>query len=188
MDIKKTTNIALLVALSLILMVTISVPLFQPFLIYEPGDVPILIITFLYGPISALGATFLLSVLMALFTGLGGPFGAIMHFLATGVLVSIAGYIYQRNHTLRGAVYGLICGSIAMTGVMAIANLILNPIFYGIPFQKVRDLLLPAIIPFNIVKSCANSGITVIIYKKLADFLRDEGLIYSANENTSYWK
>ncbi len=181
MDTKKITNIALLMALSLILMVTISIPLFQPFLIYEPGDVPILIITFLYGPTSALGATFILAVLMALFTGLGGPFGAVMHFLATGTLVGIAGYIYQQRHDLKGALLGLSIGSLAMTGVMSIANVILNPIFYGIPSQKVIKLLLPAIIPFNLIKSFGNSGITFLVYKKLANFLRKRGLLYSTS-------
>jgi riboflavin transporter FmnP len=181
MDTKKLANVALLMTLSLALMLTISVPLFQPFLIYEPGDVPILIITFLYGPSAALGATFILSILMALFTGLGGPFGAVMHFLATGVLVGIAGYIYRKNHDLKGAIIGLLCGSLSMTGVMAVANLILNPIFYGIPRAQVLKLLVPEIIPFNIIKSVANSGITLLVYKKLANFLREKGLIHSVD-------
>jgi riboflavin transporter FmnP len=181
MDTRKITNMGILVAMSLILMLTFRFPLFQPFLIYEAGDIPILIISFLYGPLSALGATLVLSILMALFTGLGGPFGAFMHFLATGVLVGVAGYFYKRYHTVKGAIIGLILGSFAMTVVMAVANLLLNPIFYGIPREEVMKLLLPGIIPFNITKSFINSGITILVYKKLANFLRSKGLLYSVD-------
>ena len=179
MDIKKITNIGVLVGLSLILMLTIRFPLFLPFLIYEPGDIPILIVAFLYGPLPALGATFILSVLMAALTGLGGPFGAFMHFLATGLLVGVAGYVYKKNHTRKGAVLGLAAGSIAMTAVMAVANILLNPIFYGIPYEQTISMLLPGIIPFNITKAVINSVLTVLVYKKIAEFLRRKGLLTS---------
>ncbi len=179
MDVKKITNIGVLIGLSLILMLTIRFPLFLPFLIYEPGDIPILIIAFLYGPMSALGATFVLSVLMAALTGLGGPFGAFMHFLATGVLVGVAGYVYKKYHTKRGALLGLAAGSVAMTGVMAVANVLLNPIFYGIPYERTINMLLPGIIPFNLTKAIINSLLTVLVYKKIADFLRSKGLLTS---------
>ncbi len=184
MDVKKITNIAILAALSLLLMISFRFPLFLPFLIYEAGDIPILIIAFLYGPLPAIGATFLLSVLMAVFTGLGGPFGAVMHFIATGVFVGVAGYIYQRYHSKQGAVIGLISGSIAMTAIMAGANLVLNPIFYGIPRQQVKQMMLPGIIPFNLTKAFLNSGLTILVYKKLANFLREKGLISSLETNS----
>ena len=183
MDIKKITNIGVLIGLSLILMLTIRFPLFLPFLIYEPGDIPILIIAFLYGPMPALGATFVLSVLMAALTGLGGPFGAFMHFLATGVLVGVSGYIYKQYHTKKGAIIGLTFGSLAMTAVMAGANILLNPIFYGIPYEQTISMLLPGIIPFNITKAAFNSILTVLVYKKIANFLRRKGLLTSLDNN-----
>ena len=179
MDIKKIANIGVLIGLSLILMLTIRFPLFLPFLIYEPGDIPILIIAFLYGPMPALGATFVLSVLMAALTGLGGPFGAFMHFLATGVLVGVAGYIYKQYHTKKGAIIGLTFGSLAMTAIMAGANILLNPIFYGIPYEQTISMLLPGIIPFNITKAAFNSILTALVYKKIANFLRRKGLLTS---------
>ncbi len=183
MDIKKIANIGVLIGLSLILMLTIRFPLFLPFLIYEPGDIPILIIAFLYGPMPALGATFVLSVLMAALTGLGGPFGAFMHFLATGVLVGVAGYIYKQYHTKKGAIIGLTFGSLAMTAVMAGANILLNPIFYGIPYEQTISMLLPGIIPFNITKAAFNSILTALVYKKIANFLRRKGLLTSLDNN-----
>ncbi|HKL75584.1 MAG TPA: ECF transporter S component [Halanaerobiales bacterium] len=179
MDIKKITNIGVLSALSFILMITIRFPLFLPFLIYEPGDIPILIISFLYGPVPALISTALLSVFMALFTGLGGPFGAVMHFIATGTLVATAGFVYKKYHSKKGAILGLIAGSISMTLIMSLANVFLNPIFYGIPKEKTINMLLPGIIPFNLTKAFINSGITVFLYKKIAEFLREKGILTS---------
>ena len=179
MDIKKITNIGVMSALSFILMLTVRFPLFLPFLIYEPGDIPILIISFLYGPLPALIATAILSIFMALFTGLGGAFGAFMHFIATGTLVATAGFIYKKYHSRKGAVVSLLIGSLSMTALMAVANILLNPIFYGIPHEQTMKMLLPGIIPFNLTKALINSGITVFVYKKIADFLREKGLLNS---------
>jgi riboflavin transporter FmnP len=177
MDVKKITNVGVLSALSFILMLTVRFPLFLPFLIYEPGDIPILIIAFLYGPVPALIATAILSIFMALFTGLGGAFGAFMHMLATGVFAGLAGYIYKKYHNRKGAVIGLITGSVVMTIVMVFANISLNTVFYGIPREQTIKMLLPGIIPFNLMKGLINSGITIFVYKKIANFLREKGLL-----------
>jgi riboflavin transporter len=181
MDVKRLTNIGVLMALSLVMMILIKFPIIpaMPFLLYEPGDIPILIISFLYGPVSGIVSTLVLSVLMALITGLGGPYGALMHFLATGTFVGIAGYIYSVKHTRNGAIMGLIGGSLAMTGIMIPANLIITPIYLGASYQQVLKLLVPGIIPFNLAKSLINSGLTILVYKKLANFLREKGLIKS---------
>jgi riboflavin transporter FmnP len=104
-----------------------------------------------------------------------------MHFLATGVFASTAGYFYQQHHNRMGAIKGLIIGSIAMTAVMAVANLVFNPIFYGIPREQVLQMMLPGILPFNLTKALINSAITVLIYKKLANFLRNKGLLKQIN-------
>ncbi len=185
MDLKKVTNIGILSALSLLMMIFIKFPIIPaaPFLLYEPGDLPILIIGFIYGPIAGITASLLLSILMAVFVGLGGPFGAFMHFLATGTLVATASYIYKKRHNQKGAIIGLLAGSIVMTVIMVIANIILNPIFYGIPQEEVLKLLVPAIIPFNIMKAFINSGLTLLVYKRLANFLRERGLMYSSVNN-----
>ena len=68
-----------------------------------------------------------------------------------------------------------------MTAVMAGANLVLNPIFYGIPREQVLQMMLPGIIPFNLTKAVINSITTVLIYKKLAEFLRNNGLLKQIN-------
>lgn len=187
MNIKKLSNIGVMTALSVIMMILIKFPIIptMPFLLYEPGDIPILVISFLYGPVPAIISTMISSVMMAIFTGLGGPYGALMHFLATGAFVGVAGLIYRRYHTKKGAIYGLLAGTLAMTAIMIPANLVITPIYLGATRQQVMQLLVPGIIPFNLSKALINSSLTIIVYKKLANFLRDKGLIksYSATGN-----
>ena len=149
---------AMLVALSLILVMLINFPILPaiPFMKYDPADIPILIGSFLFGPMGGVILTAIVSILQGLFiSGDGGPIGIVMHFLATGTFAFIAGFIYQRTKTKRSAVVGLICGALSMTCVMVICNLLLTPIFLGAPMEKVIELLLPAIIPFNI-KFCTS--------------------------------
>lgn len=174
MKIKILTNMAMLVALSLVLVLLINFPILPavPFMKYDPADIPILIGSFLFGPIGGIILTAIVAIMQGLFiSGDGGIIGIIMHFLATGTFVFIAGYIYQRTRTKQAAIVGLIFGALSMTIIMVICNLILTPIFLGAPMEKVIELLLPAIIPFNLIKASINAIITYFIYKPISRFV-----------------
>ncbi|MCL4514836.1 MAG: ECF transporter S component [Firmicutes bacterium] len=171
-NVRKVAILAMMVALSLLLIMFVKVPLFANFLIYEPGDVPILIVGFMFGPAMGIVASLIVAVAMALFTGLGGPFGAFMHFLATGTMVGLAGSVYRLRRTKGGAMLGMLAGGLTMAAIMVVANLLLDPIFYGMPREAVLPLLAPAIIPFNLAKAGINSVVTFVLYKRTATFLR----------------
>ena len=160
MKIKILTNMAMLVALSLILVMLINFPILPavPFMKYDPADIPILIGSFLFGPMGGVILTAIVSILQGL-------------FISGGTFAFIAGFIYQRTKTKRSAVVGLICGALSMTCVMVICNLLLTPIFLGAPMEKVIELLLPAIIPFNLIKASINALITYFIYKPISNFV-----------------
>ncbi|MBE3575063.1 MAG: ECF transporter S component [Firmicutes bacterium] len=169
---RRLVAMAMLTAMALVLIVWVKVPLFTDYLIYEPGDVPVLIAGFLFGPAAGIAMAAVVAVVMALITGLGGPFGAFMHFLATGALVGVSSAIYWRWRTLGGAIASLLVATLATTGLMAWANLLLSPVFYGIPREVVQATLWPAIIPFNLVKASLNSVVTFALYKQTAVWLR----------------
>lgn len=169
---RRLVAMAMLTAMALVLIVWVKVPLFTDYLIYEPGDVPVLIAGFLFGPAAGIAIAAVVAVVMALITGLGGPFGAFMHFLATGALVGVSSAIYWRWRTLGGAIASLLVATLATTGLMAWANLLLSPVFYGIPREVVQATLWPAIIPFNLVKASLNSVVTFALYKQTAVWLR----------------
>ncbi|MTI61149.1 MAG: ECF transporter S component [Firmicutes bacterium] len=177
MDVKKIANVGVLTALSLILMLLIKIPYPpMPFLLYDPGDIPILIIGFLFGPVAALISTLINSIIMAAFVG-DGIYGALMHFLSTGALVGVAAYIYHKSHNKKGAVKGLIAGTLSMVAIMVPANLVITPIFMGVDYKQVLSMILPFILPFNLIKALTNSMITFLVYKRIADFLRRTGLL-----------
>jgi len=166
---KRITGIGLLVALSIIVGYFIHFPVLPqaPFLLYDPGSVFLLIGSFKLGPKIGLLMSLLTALLFALITGQGGPYGALMNFLATGTLVFVASQIYFLNHTKKGAVLGVILGTVAMTLIMVPANLVITPLYLGVSRDIVTKMLLPAIIPFNLIKGILSGVITLIIYKRI---------------------
>lgn len=169
----KLAKMGMLVAISVILVYLIHFPIFPttPFLEYDPADIPIFIGTFAFGPL----AGFTLTVVTAVVQGLtvsaaGGWFGILMHILATGSFVLVAGLIYRTSKTRKGAVIGMAAGTLTMTGMMAGANIVLDPIFYGMPVEAVYKLI-PFIVGFNLIKAGANSVITFLLYKRISRFL-----------------
>lgn len=158
-NVRKLTALGMLGAISLILVATVHFPIIPaaPFLEYDPADVPILIGTFAFGPV----AGFLLTVVVSIIQGMtvsaasGGPIGIIMHIFATGSCV-------------------LIVGALVMTGAMVLMNLVLTPIFLGTSMEEVIPMLLPAIIPFNLIKAGLNCAITFVLYKSISHLLKGE--------------
>ncbi|NLN07985.1 MAG: ECF transporter S component [Firmicutes bacterium] len=177
MNTKKMVILAMLAAVSLPLMYYVRFPIFPaaPFLEYDMADVPILIGTFLFGPVSGLLLTVVVSVIQALTVSAGsGWIGALMHIFATGAYVLAAGNIYRRFPTRKGAVASLCCGTLAMTLAMIPLNLIFTVIFMNVPRSVVMGMLVPIIIPFNLLKAGINGVITFAVYKTVARVLRLE--------------
>lgn len=74
-------------------------------------------------------------------------------------------------------------GSLAMTAVMVPLNIVFTGIFLGQGAKAVAELLIPAIIPFNLLKACINSAATVAIFAPTAKILKDTptGCNYSSS-------
>jgi len=173
--VNQMVKMAVLSALSIVLMVIIRFPIIPaaPYMEYEPADVPILIGAFLYGPLAGLIITFVVSFIQAVtFSASSGWVGFVMHMIATGTLVMVAGTIYKRVHTLKGAIIALIAGTLSMTIIMIPANLFFTVNFYGVPYDTVVKMLIPVIIPFNLIKAFINSLIVMVVYKSVGKILR----------------
>ncbi len=169
----RLAKMGMLVAISVALVTIIHFPIFPPvaFMEYDPADIPIIIGTFAFGP----AAGFMILVITAVIQGVtvsaaSGPYGIIMHIIATGTYVLVAGMIYKGHKTKREAIIALIVGTVAMTVVMCIANLVVTPLFLGVPVAAVIQLM-PFIAAFNLVKAGVNSVITFLLYKRISGFL-----------------
>lgn len=172
---KDVTYLGVMAALAVVLAFLIRIPWpAAPFLEYDPADVPIFIVTFAFGPIPGLILTVIVSFVQGLTVSAGsGIIGIVMHIAATGTAALVAGYIYKRNKTKGTAVKALVSAVAAMTGVMLVMNLWLTPIFMGTPVEAVLGMIVPIILPFNLVKAGLNAVIAFGIYKVVGKIFRD---------------
>ncbi len=166
----KMVVMGLLVAVSIVLVTLIHIPFPPaPFLEYDPADVPIFIGTFLLGPVPGLALTVLASLIQGLTVSAGsGPIGILMHVLATGSFALVAGTIYRRAKTRRNALIALGAGVVVQVAVMILCNLVFTPLFMGTAMKDVVPMLLPIILPFNLMKSGINAVVTYIVYKPVS--------------------
>lgn len=167
------TLMAMFAAISVLLVYFIRIPMFLPFLEYDPADIPIFIMAFAFGPAAGL----ILTTVVALIQGLtvsasSGIIGIVMHIFATGSFVLIAGNIYKHNRTLKGAIIALLCGILVMMATMVLWNLLITPLYLGVSTQQVLGLLLPAIVPFNLIKAGINSALTFVLYKAVEKLIK----------------
>jgi riboflavin transporter FmnP len=171
---KKIVTMALLSALSIILVFYIHFPLFPaaPYLEYDPADIPIFIGTIALGPILGIILTVVTAILQGItVSNASGIIGIIMHIFATGSFVLVLGLITKKaDLNNKRLIFGLFLGIITMTTSMALWNLIFTPIFLNVD-RNVVVKLLPIIISFNLIKSIVNSIIAFIIYKSLHKYI-----------------
>ena len=174
---RKTIMLAKMGMMLAISVVFLFIPTFPmlpgvDFIHCEFSDIPILISAFAFGTPAGL----VIATLTVLFDVILGhaqavPYGPLMHLIAIATYALVAGLIYGRRKNLKHAVVGLICGILAMTAIMVPANLIVTPAFLGVPVQAITPLILPAIVPANIMKGLLAAVLTFILYKRVSPFL-----------------
>ena len=175
-NVRKLTMIGMLCAIAYAVMVIGRVPIVL-FLKYDPKDVVITIGGFIFGPLSAFTISAIVSIIEMFTVSDTGIIGCIMNILASCSFACTAAFIYKKKHTLRGAVEGLLCGLIGMTIIMVLWKYLVTPIYLGYPREAVVELLLPAIIPFNLLKGGINMALVLLLYKHVVNALRRAKMI-----------
>ena len=140
MPVKKMVLIGMFSAISVILVYLFRLSLFPaaPFLEYDMADIPIVLITFMYGPSAGLITTVIVSVIQGLTVSAGsGWIGILMHIFATGCYVLVAGNIYKKRKNMGWEIAAMVAGTLAMTVSMVIWNILFTPIFMGAPREQV---------------------------------------------------
>ena len=157
---RQLVSMAMLGAISIVLVAVIHFPLIPA-------------AAFAYGPLAGL----LLTVVVCFIQGFtvsaqSGIIGIVMHIFATGCCVLVTGNIYKRNKTRKTAVIALILGALVQTAAMVLMNMIFTPLFMGAPLETVLALMIPAIIPFNVLKAGINGVITFFLYKSISHLMK----------------
>ncbi|WP_270465841.1 ECF transporter S component [Bifidobacterium pseudocatenulatum] len=134
---------------------------------YDPSGIVSLVAGFAYGPAAAVIVS-VLGFLPHLFTN---PWGTLMAVLVALALSVPAALIYRRNKTRKGAVIGIIVGAIAALAMAIVGNIIVTPFYAHMTTAQVVALIVPALLPFNVLKFTIHGVVTFLIYKPISNLL-----------------
>lgn len=178
MTTKKITTLGMLCALAVIVNLLIHFPLIPSveFLSYDAKDVIIVIGGFIYGPGSAFIMSVITSLLDIMYRG-GNLLDVLMNVISTCTFACVAAWIYKRDHTREGAFIGLGAGIVCCVLSMLLWNYIVTPIYFGMPREAVVSILIPGILPFNLLKCGLNTGLTLFLYKPIVGVFRRTSLV-----------
>ena len=141
-DTRQLVTMALMCAIAALLSF-IQIPLIPgvTFLTYDPSLMPAMVCGFAVGP------------------GAGIAVGA------------VAAVIYRRKRTFKQGVIGLVVSVLAATVGAIAANLTIGVLFWYGSVDVILPMLLPAIVPFNLVKGTVNAVLTLIVYKAVSNLI-----------------
>lgn len=173
---RKLTTVGMLCALAYVVMVVGRVPIVL-FLKYDPKDVIIAIGGLIFGPLTSFSVALIVAFVEMFTVSENGILGFLMNVISSCSFACTAAFIYKKRHKLSGAITGLLCGWGCMVTVMLLWNYLITPIYMGYPREAVVELLLPAFLPFNLIKGGLNAAITMLLYKPIVTALRRSHLL-----------
>ena len=139
------------------------------FLKFDASIMPAMVCGFAYGPAAGLVCGIVGAIIHGII--MADYWGAIMNVLVIIGYVLPAALIYRKMRTMKGAVLGL-AAAVACSIVMAIVgNLAITPIYLNTPVEVVVGMIVPVLVPFNIVKALINSVLTLIVYKSISNLI-----------------
>ncbi|MDO4289632.1 MAG: ECF transporter S component [Eggerthellaceae bacterium] len=149
----------------------VQIPLLPmaPFLTYDPSLVPALVCGFAFGPGAGIAVGSIAAVIHGLM--LGEWVGSLMNIIITICFVGPASLIYKRKHTMKGALISLVVATVCATLGAIVANLTVGVLFWYGSFDVILPMMLPAVIPFNLIKSALNAALTLLVYKAVSNLI-----------------
>ena len=185
-----TTMTAMLSAIAFILMyLEIPLPMIMPdFIKFDFSDLPALIGTFAFGPVSGV-IICLIKNLLHLMVSKSMFVGELSNFILGCAFVIPAGLIYHFKKTKMGGLLGGVAGAIFM-GVFSVASnyFIVYPVYYKVAMPEevilgAYQAIIPAMksilqclvcfnLPFTIVKGLISVAICMVFYKPISLVLK----------------
>ena len=185
-------QIGMLGAIAVVLMLfEIPLPFAPSFYEIDFSEVPVLIGCFSMGPLAGVLIEMIKIILNLCINGsVTAGVGELANFVIGCALVLPAAFIYKRKKTKKGAVIGLIAGTLFMTISGCFINAyVMLPTYakaFGMPIDalvgmgsainaSITDLftfVMFAVVPFNLLKGVLVSIIVLLIYKKISPILK----------------
>ncbi|BDR52774.1 membrane protein [Bombiscardovia nodaiensis] len=165
---KRIAVYALFVALTMVLSF-LSFPIFPlaPWLKYDPSGIVVLVCGFAFGP-SAAAIISILGFLPHLFTN---PFGALISMIVALALSVPAALVYRKMHSRKGALVGIIVGALLAVIAAIVCNVIITPFYAHMSMAKVVAMIVPILLPFNLMKFVIHGVVTFLIYKPISTLI-----------------
>lgn len=179
--VRKMVVLGLFAAMASVLML-IEIPLgrlifpMAPFLQLDFSSVPIMIGSFMYGPVAGVAIAFVKSAIHLMITSTAG-IGELVDFIITSSFAISAGLVYINNKSRKGALIATVVSVVITTIVAVLANyFIAVPLYSSVMNFNIEDIkgyLLLGIVPFNLIKGVAIGVVTFVMYKKLSHWIRN---------------
>ena len=189
----KLTISAMLSGVGFLLMfIEFPIPALIPsFVKLDVSDLPELLAAFSLGPVYGIVVTFLKNLLFSVLHGTSSAYvGELFNFVMGALFVGVAGLIYKRNKTRKGAIVGALLGALVMAVVSVPYNyFIVYPayvVMYHLPLDAIIGMyqainpnvngllacLLVFNLPFTFVKGALDAVLCFLVYKPLSPILQ----------------
>lgn len=176
---KKLTSIGMLCAIAYAAAAVGRVPLVL-FLKYDPKDSVLAISGLIFGPLPSFVMAVIVSLAEMVTISETGVIGFFMNVISSCSFACTAAFLYSKRRTLSAAAGGLLCGCFFQAAVMLAWNYLVTPFYMGVPRAVVAELLLPAFLPFNLIKGGLNASITMLLYPPVVTALQRSHLMEPA--------
>ena len=169
-DTRQLVTMALMCAIG-VLLSFVEFPLLPgvTWLKYDASAMPAMVCGFAFGPAAGLAVgvvgAVIHGILMADFSG------AVMNILVVAGFILPAALVYRRSRTFKSGVVGLVLSAITATVMAILGNLVITPMWLGVPLDAVVAMILPILTPFNIIKAGINAVLTLIVYKSISNLI-----------------
>ena len=178
MNLRTLSSLGMLTAVAYVVMyLSKMLPQVSGFLQMDLKDTVICIGGFIFGPVASAVISLVVALVEMFSVSDTGPIGMVMNVLATCSFCCTAAFVYKKMHTKKGAVLGLFLGVAALTVVMLLWNYLITPLYMGVERYVVKDMLVPIILPFNLVKGGLNMALILVLYKPVVTALRQARLV-----------
>ena len=187
-NVQRLTIAAIMGTISFILIyLSFSVPILSPFAELDLSALPELIGGFILGPVGAVEIIVIKIVLKLVFDGTTSAFtGELQNLILSLAYVLPAVIYYQKHKTKKGAIIGILIGSVLSIIKSIFTNIyLIFPAFmylYGMnwdiiietcskvnPYIKdIPTFVIFSVVPFNIISRTITSVITFLVYKRLS--------------------
>ncbi|MBQ9714358.1 MAG: ECF transporter S component [Clostridia bacterium] len=170
---KRLSFIAVFVALSYAVSFW-EIPIFPatPYLKLDFGNVFILLVAFLLGPVEGIVVCALKEALRMIGSS-SGCVGELANMAATSAFILLPSVVYRFRKGLKWVIPCLFGACLLGTGAALLTNRFITfPLYMGGGAAKVFADVFWFIVAFNLIKTASVSFLTVLLYKRLSDFLK----------------